>query len=62
MRRGMKESADESDFECFKRPRPVNTPDFVVRDPQMGGRTENDFAAVKYANDFVSRRPVGLDL
>lgn len=60
MSKGIKESADESDFECFRRPGGKFSTAQLAATSQR--RTKYDLAAVQYAYNLISRSTVGLDL
>lgn len=60
MSNGIKESADESDLECFRRPEGEFSTTQLAATNQR--RTKYDFAAVQYAYDLISGGTVGLDL
>lgn len=61
MSRGINESADPSDFECFKRPKIVIQPKFRHR-VLIESRTKNDLAAIKNTYDLIPRSSIGLYL
>lgn len=59
MSNGIKESADESDLECFRRPEGKFSTVQLASTSQR--RTKYDFAAVQYAYNLISGGTVGFD-